>query len=205
MPLIDTFYDNNSKIGIWEIDNNDKLSKYNQWLSASYHPDVLNYKNKTRIQQVFAARMLSNELYPGYELCQNKQKKPFLKPPDFYISLSNDNNYVAMIGSNIRCGIDIQSEKSNIKKIQHKFVNTYDCINNGNLNELMWLWCAKETLYKVFGVPEILFKEHLIVFYNDENQLYGKCIHSDYSFKCRLYNKKYKNNFLVYTGKLDSL
>ena len=59
-----------------------------------------------------------------------------------------------MIGSNEKCGIDIESSERNIMKID-KFINEYDFSYNG---DLLWTWCAKECMYKIYGTSEIFLK-----------------------------------------------
>ena len=81
MPLIDTFYDNNSKIGIWEIDNNDKLSKYNQWLSERRAQRTVDYVvskgiSKDRIvYEAFGETQLANECADGVYCTEEKHSK----------------------------------------------------------------------------------------------------------------------------------
>jgi len=117
--------------------------------------------------------------------------------------LSNDKSLIAMLSSNEKCGIDIQSFNCKIKNIQHKFVNNKDFSYQGTEEELMWTWCAKESMYKVYGTPEIFFKDHLIVYLKEGNELFGECIHDEYSYKCTLSIMRFKNNFIVYTKNIE--
>ncbi len=203
MPLIKTYELINSQVNIWEIDKNQDDLESAKQISMNYHRHLSNYKNKNKINQILATRLLANTLFPGHELLQNKNGKPFLDPTSQQISLSNDKNTIALFASNEKCGIDIQSYNKSIKKIQHKFVNNKDFSYQGNEEELMWTWCAKESMYKIYGIPEIFFKDHLIIKQNNNNELYGECIHTKFPYKCALKTIRLKNYFLVYTKNLE--
>ena len=85
----------------------------------------------------------------------------------------------------------------------HKFINKNDFSFNGNTEDLLWTWCAKESMYKIYGESEIFFKDHLIIKKNDKNTLIGQCIHKNYLFSCQLNKIIFNNYFLVYTSNFE--
>ena len=138
-----------------------------------------------------------------YQLKKNHYGKPVLIPESIYISISNDQDLVVMIGSNDKCGIDIECSDRKISKIKDKFINKNDFSYNGSNEDLLWTWCAKESMYKVHGTPEIFFKDHLRINTINNDTLIGECYHEKYLFKCQLNKLKINNHFLVYTSKFE--
>ena len=134
----------------------------------------------------------------------NKFGKPYLNPNTLSISISNDQDLVAMIVNSEKCGIDIQTPKRKIFNIKKKFINKDDFSYDGNNEDLLWTWCAKESMYKILGIPEIFFKDHLKIKVINENTLYGECIHEKYFFSCQLNKLKINNHFLVYTSNFET-
>ena len=64
-------------------------------------------------------------------------------------------------------GIDIEKQRPIITNIAKKFVDyefeylKEDCQNY--VNKLTTIWCAKESLYKLFATPGLSFKKHIMV------------------------------------------
>ena len=203
MPLIKILKFHNSQIGIWKINENENKLNLLKSISNEYHPEVNQYKSKHKKNQVLSTKLLANKLYPKHELIKNKLGKPILQPDNISISISNDQDLIVMMASNKKCGIDLQTPKKKIHLIQHKFINKNDFSYNGNIEDLLWTWCAKECMYKIYGVPEIFFKDHLIITRIDENTLNGQCIHDNYLFNCQLNKMLFNNCFLVYTSNFE--
>jgi len=204
MPLLKIHKIHNGQIGIWKIDEKEINSNQLKPTPSEYHPKVFTYKSNHKIMQVLSARLLANELYPNHQLLKNKLGKPYLNPDTLSISISNDKDLVAMIGNSEKCGIDIQTPKRKIFKIKKKFINKDDFSYDGNNEDLLWTWCAKESMYKIFGIPEIFFKDHLKIKVINENTLYGECVHEKYFFSCHLNKLKINNHFLVYTSNFET-
>jgi phosphopantetheinyl transferase len=204
MPLLKILKIHKGQIGIWKIDEKEINSNQLNPTPSEYHPKVFTYKSNHKIMQVLSARLLAQELLPDHQLLKNKLGKPYLNPDTLSISISNDQDLVAMIINSEKCGIDIQTPKRKIFKIKKKFINKDDFSYDGNNEDLLWTWCAKESMYKIFGIPEIFFKDHLKIKVINENTLYGECIHEKYLFSCQLNKLKINNHFLVYTSNFET-
>jgi phosphopantetheinyl transferase len=204
MPFIKIENLNSGTIGFWKIDENDDFNYANSILE-SYHPNWLNYKNTHRKKQILATRLLAEKMCPNTAIFQNSFGKPCFKLKNKYLSISNDENIIVLYLSNQPCGIDIQSSNSKVLSISHKFHNKNDFANKSNEEELIHLWCAKESIYKIFGKPEILFKQHITIFKRKkDNRTYGTCSHPNFSFNCRVNNLKFENYYLVYTSDFEN-
>jgi 4'-phosphopantetheinyl transferase len=111
-------------------------SRQQQWLGGR----LLAY---TLLQQLTTARPL---------LVAAPGEKPYFKQAGLHLSISHTRSQVAAILS--RCapvGID-------------KFLTPAEqALAGQDLNKTLIYWCAKETLYKLHGRRQVLFKEHLQV------------------------------------------
>jgi 4'-phosphopantetheinyl transferase len=72
-----------------------------------------------------------------------------------------------IVSDTIPVGIDIEKQRPKIEIIAKKFVNYEFNYLNGNspnyMRKLTVIWCVKESLYKLFATPGMLFKEHFMV------------------------------------------
>ena len=145
---------------------------------------------------------MAHELCPKNDIKQNKFGKPDLISGTDFISISNDNNYIGLLLSNQSCGIDLQSVNTKILKIAPKFQNKNDFIQNNDIQELTQLWAAKEAMYKVHGIPTILFKEHLTIKQKSSNDFIGFCAHPKLKFQCKINMHSFKNYLLAFTSEI---
>ncbi len=64
-------------------------------------------------------------------------------------------------------GIDIEKQRDKIVKIARKFtpIEEYKTIANHSalVSKLTIVWGAKESLYKIYGKKQLLFKEHIYI------------------------------------------
>jgi len=205
MPFIKTEKIKSGIIGFWEIGENDDFTLANS-IFQSYHPNCLNYKNEYRKKQILATRLLANQMCPEEKIYQDSSGKPHFKSKEKHLSISNDQDIVVLYISNQPCGIDIQTLKKKISSISHKFLNKNDFAKKDDENELIHLWCAKESMYKIYGTPKILFKNHLTIFKIKENsKLRGVSSQPNFLFNCIINTLKFKNYYLVYTSDFKEL
>ena len=139
----------------------------------SLNPDEIirldKFGNENKKLQFLASRILLKHMTDksfsniGY----NEYGKPFIINSKKKVSISHSYNYVAMIiNEKDETGIDIELIKPKIKRIAEKFLCTDELENVGAENEIEKLyiyWGAKESLYKLYGNKNLLFKENLFV------------------------------------------
>lgn len=68
-----------------------------------------------------------------------------------HISISHSHQYVALLFSDTRCGIDIEDSGRNAAKIARKFTTEHEISIAREVytdNAELLIWCAKEALYK---------------------------------------------------------
>ncbi|HEY4337234.1 MAG TPA: 4'-phosphopantetheinyl transferase superfamily protein, partial [Puia sp.] len=162
MPL---FYQHNinpgTKLGIWHIGEPETFFLQKVPLKKDVsHP----FK---RLQHL-AGRYLLTFLFPDFPL-EDVQiadtRKPFLENEKYHFSISHCGAFAAAIVSrDHRVGVDIESIKSRIRGLSHKFMGTDEATIIGkNLSDewMTLLWSAKESLFKWYGRGEVDFKRHM--------------------------------------------
>ena len=89
--------------------------------------------------------------------------KPFLRELPHHISLSHSYPYVAgQIDLTHVVGIDVEQPKEKLLHIAHRIMNAEELKDAGtNITKHCIYWCAKETLYKIYGKRGLHFNEHL--------------------------------------------
>lgn len=100
-----------------------------------------------------------------FELAYTKENKPFLKGRREHLSISHSHDkLVIILNKKENTGIDIELIRDKVKNIQHKFLNETEILFAGNdVDKLITLWAAKESLYKVYGLKEVDFSKNLFV------------------------------------------
>lgn len=91
--------------------------------------------------------------------------KPYLLNDPRHISVSHSHDRLAIIVNKSEAtGIDIELIRDKVLKIKHKFLRENELRDaNDDVEKLLIYWAAKETLYKIYGLKEVDFIEHLLV------------------------------------------
>ncbi|MCA0152168.1 4'-phosphopantetheinyl transferase family protein [Winogradskyella vincentii] len=200
MPLYKSI-DVNSQttVKIWKIEES-----YNELLKPlDLKPNslerVLGMKSELHQRGFLSVRHLLREFgYTDQDLFYDEHGKPHLKDGKC-ISITHSFIFSGVIVSDKEVGIDIEKQREKISIIAKKFVdyefNYLDTYADDYINKLTVIWGIKESLYKLFATPGMLFKDHFLVIpfmINDGNTVAW----IDYN------NKKYRYNtaFLEFEG-----
>ena len=113
--------------------------------------------NEERRTQHLAVRLLFKLMMPAADLNQlvmADNGKPYLIGLPFHFSFSHCKGYAACAVDDKPTGIDIEIIHPRIAKVAHKFLNEQEKAmiagleENDQLNQLAFLWAAKEAMYK---------------------------------------------------------
>jgi 4'-phosphopantetheinyl transferase len=168
MPLYKSITVNSqTAVKVWRIEES-----YAQLIEPlSLKPEslerVLNMKSELHQRGFLSVRhLLRNFGYTDQDLFYDSYGKPHLKDGK-HISITHSFEYSGVIISDKPVGIDIEKQRPKIEIIAKKFVNYEFNYLNGNspnyMRKLTVIWCVKESLYKLFATPGMLFKEHFMV------------------------------------------
>lgn len=168
MPLYKTLTPNSqTTVKIWKItESYDELIQPID-LRNECMQRVLGMKSELHQRGFLSVRHLLAEFgYTDADLYYDDNGKPHLKDGKF-ISITHSFTFSGIIVSDREVGIDIEKQREKIKIIAHKFVdyefNYLDKSADDYIKKLTVIWGIKESLYKLFATPGMLFREHFLV------------------------------------------
>ena len=162
MPFLKDFLINNStKIILWKIIPGElsetQLSEDDKYLLKTR-------KHKNSKEYFLAVRKLLENEDPELTIDYDLKGKPFLNKQKG-ISISHSNEIVAIgISNEIDFGIDVQFKTDKVFKIQSKFLSQMESKffeKKNDLESLIKVWSAKESIYKALGKEGVSFSKDL--------------------------------------------
>ncbi|MDP5081800.1 MAG: 4'-phosphopantetheinyl transferase superfamily protein [Winogradskyella sp.] len=168
MPLYKSIRVNSqTTVKIWKIEESydELLSPLD--LKPTSLERVLGMKSDLHRRGFLSVRHLLRAFgYSDQDLYYDSNGKPHLKDGKF-ISITHSFTFSGVIISENEVGIDIEKQRDKIQIIAHKFVDyefNYLNINAADyIRKLTVIWGIKESLYKLFATPGMLFKVHFLV------------------------------------------
>ena len=207
MPLIKIKETLNYKYALWKINESTRDLLNQLDVNKEELIEIEKFRDIKRKKQNISARLLLNILSKKKELLTySKNGRP--KSRSFkYISISHSNNYCILLTSCHNTGVDIQYKHPNIKKLSDKFLNTIEkkLINFDNkVNDLHFIWCAKESIYKTLDNLPCSFKKNIqIKHINNKMESLGYYMHNKTHIS---YNIEYEimDNYFIGIAKQKS-
>ena len=162
MPFLKDFIINNkTKIILWKIIPGELEDKH---LSEDDKSLLKIRKEKKSREYFLAARKLLKNEHPELVINYDFNGKPHLNNQKG-ISISHSNEIVAIgISNELDFGIDIQYKTDKIFKIKNKFLSKNESKfldKTDDIDFLINIWSAKESIYKALGKEEISFSKDL--------------------------------------------
>ena len=160
-----------------------------------------------RKRQWLASRLLSKILLGGNSpgIIYDQYNKPYLSGSPMHISISHSYDKIAVIiDKEKETGIDIELIKPKIERIAERFMSDEEMrtVQDHNLIEALYVhWCAKESLYKLYGKKELVFRENILVEpfkYNNEGSISGRIVAGSYDKRFDLRYERSGGHMLVY-------
>ena len=168
MPLYKSISVNSqTTVKIWKIEETyDEL-----FASLDLKPQslerVLGMKSELHQRGFLSVRHLLRAFgYTDQDLFYDAYGKPHLKDGN-HISITHSFTFSGVIISTEEVGIDIEKQRDKIGVIARKFVDyEFNYLNKTSevyIRKLTVIWGIKESLYKLFATPGMLFREHFLV------------------------------------------
>lgn len=165
--------------------------------------------DKRKLQHYFSRQLLNKVLDAPTGLVYDAYGKPFLKNSDWHISISHSADIAAVIlNKKEPTGIDVERIHPKIKKIKNRFLSDAELAilkEDNETEQLYVMWGAKESLYKLFGRRNLIFKDNLCVtpfLYNSHGgDIFGSIVLSGYEKNYHLKYFKIDDNMMVYVEK----
>ncbi len=168
MPLYKTI-DVNEKttVKIWKIDESYEILANPLTLRPESQARVEGMKSGIHQRGFLSVRHLLREFgYSDKDLFYDENGKPHLKDGK-HISITHSFNFSGVIVSDSEVGIDIEKQREKIKIVAPKFIGYEERYLKDQevdlVKKLTVIWCAKESLFKLFETPGLSFKKHTLV------------------------------------------
>ena len=200
MPLYKTItVDEHTKVLIWKIEEDFEWLSNGITLTSHCQKRVDGMKSDLHRRGFMSIRHLLKEVgYTDFDLYYSEHGKPHLKD-DKYISITHSYTFTAIMISNRPVGIDIEKQRDKILKIARKFtpLDEYRTLANDDavMRKLTIVWCAKESIYKLYGKTGLGFLEHINVHDFDFD---ANCTTAEVNFKET--RSQYHIDFLEFDG-----
>ena len=168
MPLYKSISVNSqTTVKIWKIEESYSVLIAPLDLKPESLKRVLSMKSELHQRGFLSVRHLLREFgYTDQDLFYDDNGKPHLKDGK-HISITHSFTFSGVIISDNEVGIDIEKQRDKIAIIAKKFVDYefqyLDKNNSEYINKLTVIWGIKESLYKLFATPGMLFREHFLV------------------------------------------
>ena len=203
MPIIFNHRDEDTQIGIWEVEEPLGLLRERVELDPVELQKLESFKHPQRKVHFLAARLLLEELGGKPQaITYKKNGKPIC--PEFELSISHCTTKVALGLSSTPMGVDIQRINPKIERIAGKFMSENEMKNLDPSNPIEHLhvyWGAKESLFKLHSEGNLHFKKDLIIedfSYTDQGEITGHIVTANLNSNHRLVYKKLDDYMLVY-------
>jgi len=158
--------EDNAELSVWKIA--EQPAELLQMLAShGVYADLPFFRNENRLREWLTARLLLAEMGVKQRITYTEAGKPALEGATSFISISHTGDYVAVINHpTSHAGIDIERKGDRIFRVKHKFVNENEIkwINPlQEMDQLYVIWGAKECAFKIYGIGNVDFREHLEV------------------------------------------
>ena len=168
MPLYKSISVNSqTTVKIWKIDESYDELFQPLTLKTNSFERVSKMKSQLHQRGFLSVRHLLREFgYTDQDLFYDENGKPHLKDGK-QISITHSFNFSGVIVSDAEVGIDIEKQRPKIGIIANKFVDYefhyLDKASDEYVRKLTVIWGIKESLYKLFATPGMLFAAHFLV------------------------------------------
>ena len=156
-----------TKVFIWKIEESFEWLAKDVKLTEHCQNRVNSMKSEIHRRGFMSIRhLLAEACYTDFDLYYDEEGKPHLKDGN-HISITHSFEFSGIIVSQKPIGIDIEKQRDKILKIAPKFtpLEEYHTLANEEaiVRKLTIVWGAKEGIYKLVGIPGLLFLHHIYV------------------------------------------
>ena len=199
MPLFKTIQiEANTTVYVWKITENINVLRDIHLSKNSLNR--LNSMKSTPHQKGFLSirHLLKHIHLNDDDLYYNEFGKPLLVNKK-HISITHSFDFSAIVVSDCSVGIDIEKNRGKIKIIKHRFTD----LEQNNLSDeeyiqnLTFIWGAKESMYKIHPFGGMSFKHDLVVNSFDTKQAKGFINTPEMKQYCTIYFYQLENYSLA--------
>lgn len=193
---------NHSAYAIWRV--SDSVETLYLLLEEDAPVEIEKYHPNKKIE-FLASRILMRRLceylkVPYQGMWKDECGKPHLLKSQCHISISHSYPYVVcMVDQQQPCGIDIEAPREKLIRIKNKFLNhSEQIVLERNIDLLCQYWCAKESLYKLYGRKNLSFAKDININMVADNMLKGTIQNGKKLDTYKLQSEYIDGHYLVY-------
>ena len=159
-----------TSLGIWKIEEDPESLKSTLHLNPEENRYYNTLRSDLRKKHWLSYRNIISELVENeaVDLFYDGFGKLHPVNRNYHLSVTHSGIFSAAIVSLEKpVGIDIEMLKDRIERVKERFLSEDERASIGNQNRLEKLyvyWGAKESLYKLYGKPEVEFGKDILVF-----------------------------------------
>ena len=201
MPLYTKKHIKNGKVALWHI--TETKEELTSLLPLSWQAN-LDMDNGS-VHNI-AARVLAHTVCPDFDILEKDEYgKPYFDSEDHKISITHSGKFAGFMYTKERdCGLDMEEITERVRRIQSKFVREDEAaFLADDLRGLYILWCAKEAMYKHYGLKSLDFKKHMKLDYQkltETGKLIGHIVKDEYSRTLELEYSFFDNYLILHTA-----
>ena len=161
MPLLRIQHiDEDTQLGLWIIEERaEEVARLYPVLCEEYADACRRFKNDGKRTERMSVRALLVDMNNGTlpVISYNDEGKPMLSDGR-YISISHTKGFVAVVISEQHpVGVDVEYYSDRVGKVAKRFVREDEWTED--IDALLVIWSAKETVYKLFSEDNLWFDE----------------------------------------------
>ena len=189
MPLFKQWTEKGASWGIWKV--TESFQELRSQLNEScVDVELDQMKSPSRKMEYLAVRVLLKALTgTEHRILHRQSGKPYLADSSCFFTVSHTKGYVAIgLHPQKEVGIDIEQVAERVRKVTSRFVREDELPEwqqhspSRQLYELLLVWSAKETLFKIMNASAVDFVEHLRIHpfqLHEEGMLQGREYRTD--------------------------
>lgn len=166
-------------IGIWHITETvEELCSQFPTLATQEDFSTINIEKQQKEwlgSRALLHQLCDKEILPTSVLQKDEYGKPFLltENQQIHISISHSFPYaVVALHKNKTIGIDIEPISDKLHKVANRVFSQDELLWATSAENLAFLWCAKEAMYKWYGKKGVDFRKHLMVEQREDTKIY---------------------------------
>jgi 4'-phosphopantetheinyl transferase len=165
MPLILNHKINESTfLGVWKITETSESLRKQLYLDENDEKYFGSFGNEVRKKHWLSYRLILRELLKtdSIKIIYDEYGKPRIPDLKGHFSVTHSGDFAsAIISYEMPVGIDIERIRERIERVAERFLSSEEQDQAGDNDRLVKLhiyWGAKESLYKLYGKPDVDFR-----------------------------------------------
>lgn len=206
MPLIKKFETQNELTGVWRMSESlDELMARYEVKPHEKHAFEAFRNDRRRREWITVRILLDTLLGNGVSIEYMESGKPFLRGSKLFISITHTIGYVGVRLGSQPVALDMEYVSNRVLRLIPKFVSEHEMRYVDEDNKIVTalvIWSAKETLFKRFDIPDVMFERHLSVrslVVNGSEGVFTGCVDKDgFYAEVELHYSLFDDLILVY-------